>query len=104
MILGDNSFGPDLESFINEFLDSDYNCKLLLKEVDNLEIFGVAYIANNKSIIVECSIILDNCFISSVKTSIYYSIIGEGTVIIRKKGLKESNRFVTSKNSIIYLK
>lgn len=251
MVLGDNSFELDLGRFIDEFLDSDYNCKLLLKEVDNPERFGVAYIANNKIINVEekpktaysnlaitgvyafdnnifdacrkiqlskrgeyeitdaikwmiyngynisyeildgywkdvgnhedvieeninrlklikedirghienssvlgevilgngsvlynsvvrgpiivdantiiknsyigpytsigkgvnidmakveCSIILDNCFISSVETSIDYSIIGEGTVITRKKDLKEANRFVTGKNSIIYLK
>lgn len=251
MVLGDNSFRLDLESFINEFLNSDYNCKLLLKEVDNPERFGVAYIANNKiinveekpktafsnlaisgvyafdnnifdacrkvqlskngeyeitdaikwmiyngynisyeivdgywkdignyedvieeninrlkfikkdikghienssilgeviiekgavlynSIVrgpiivgansmiknsyigpytsigegvnvdksnVECSIILDNCHISSVETAIDYSIVGEGSIITRKRGLKESNRFITGKNSIIYLK
>lgn len=53
MILGDNSFELDLKGFIDDFLKNRNNCKLLLKEVDNPEKFGVAYIANNKIINLE---------------------------------------------------
>ena len=251
MILGDNSFRFDLENFIHEFVTDKSNCKLLLKEVDNPERFGVAYIGNNKiinleekpktaysnlaitgiyafdnnifnackkilpsprgeyeitdsikwlihngydvgyeildgywrdvgshldvveeniirlssieekimghienssilgkvileegaviynSIVrgpivvgkntiikysyigpytsigkgvniekanIECSIILDSCFISSVETPIDYSIICEGTTITKEKGLRNVNKFITGKNSKIYLK
>ncbi len=250
MILGDNSIQMDLKNFIDDFLESNSNCKLILKEVENPEKFGVAYIGNNKivsveekpktaysnlaitgiyafdhsifnackniepssrgeyevtdgikwlihnkyhieyeilsgywrdvgsykdvieeninrlseiedniegyienshisgnvilekgavlynstvrgpivvgenSIIknsyigpytsigkdvnienanIECSIILDNSSVSSVNTPIDFSIIGEGSVITKEKSIKKSNRFITGKNSIIYL-
>lgn len=251
MVLGDNSFKLDLKKFIDDFIESKSNCKLLLKEVDNPEKFGVAIISNNKiinleekpkvaysnlaivgiyafdnnifnacknitpssrgeyeitdaikwmihqgydvgyeilsgywrdvgshsdvikenintlnsieneikghienssisgeviiekgaviynSIVrgpiivgtnstvkdsyvgpytsigkgvnidksnIECSIILDSCSISSVKTPIDYSIIGEGSIITKERGIKGANKFITGKNSIIYLK
>lgn len=53
---------------------------------------------------IECSIILDSSSISSVETAIDYSILGEGTIITREKGIRDANRFITGKNSIIYLK
>lgn len=53
MILGDNSFLIDLKKFADRFIESKSNCKLLLKEVEKPENFGVAYIANNKIINLE---------------------------------------------------
>lgn len=53
---------------------------------------------------IECSIILDSCSISSVETLIDYSIIGEGSIITKERGIKGANKFITGKNSIIYLK
>lgn len=53
MVLGDNSFNLDLQNFIGEFLISENNCKILLKEVNNPERFGVAYIGNGRIIDLE---------------------------------------------------
>lgn len=53
MILGDNSYQIDLQKFIDHFIESNKSCKLLLKEVENPENFGVAYIANDKIINLE---------------------------------------------------
>ncbi|HSH36703.1 sugar phosphate nucleotidyltransferase, partial [Schnuerera sp.] len=44
MILGDNSFDFDLQNFAEDFKTNESNCKILLKEVNNPEKFGVAYI------------------------------------------------------------
>lgn len=53
MVLGDNLFQFDLEKFIIDFITNKNNCKILLKEVENPEKFGVAYIGNNKLINLE---------------------------------------------------
>lgn len=53
MVLGDNLFQFNLKKFIVDFLTNKSNCKILLKEVENPEKFGVAYIGNNKLINLE---------------------------------------------------
>ena len=53
MVLGDNLFQFNLKSFIVDFITNKNNCKILLKEVENPEKFGVAYIGNNKLINLE---------------------------------------------------
>ncbi len=53
MVLGDNSFQFNFKKFIDNFLDSEDNCRILLKKVKNPESFGVAYIGNNKIINLE---------------------------------------------------
>jgi len=53
MVLGDNSFNFDLQSFIIDFQTSKKNCKILLKEVNDPEGFRVAYIGNEKIIDLE---------------------------------------------------
>lgn len=50
VVLGDNSFRFNLKDFVHEFKNSKLNSKILLKEVDNPERYGVAYIGNNKII------------------------------------------------------
>lgn len=52
---------------------------------------------------IEGSILLDNCLINGVETIIDESIIGEGSIITSKKGLKKANSFVLGKNSKVYL-
>ncbi len=53
MVLGDNTFEFDLKNFILDFITSEYNCKILLKEVENPEQFDVAYIGDNTIINLE---------------------------------------------------
>ncbi len=52
---------------------------------------------------IECSIVLDDCHIKDIDTSIDFSIIGEGSMIVKERGLKRSNRFLIGKNNIIYM-
>ncbi|MBZ2173700.1 glucose-1-phosphate thymidylyltransferase [Schnuerera sp. xch1] len=52
-VLGDNSFNSNLKSFIEDFMNKEQNCKILLKEVDSPEKYGIAYIGNNKIINLE---------------------------------------------------
>lgn len=53
MVLGDNSFDFDLKGFVQDFKTSEKNAKILLKEVENPERFGVAYIGDNRIIDLE---------------------------------------------------
>lgn len=53
MVLGDNFFDFNLESFIRGFEAEEANCKILLKEVEDPERFQVAYIGNEKIIDLE---------------------------------------------------
>lgn len=51
---------------------------------------------------IECSIILDFCYISSVETPIDYSILGEGTIVAKENGLRKINKLITGRNSKVY--
>jgi glucose-1-phosphate thymidylyltransferase len=53
MVLGDNSFRFNLKKFVANFITDKSSCKLLLKEVENPENFGVAYIGGSKIIKLE---------------------------------------------------
>lgn len=53
MVLGDNSFEFDLKAYVENFITGKDNCKILLKEVENPEKFGVAYIGDNRIIDLE---------------------------------------------------
>lgn len=53
MVLGDNFFDFDLESFIKKFDDEETSCKILLKEVEKPERFQVAYIGDERIIDLE---------------------------------------------------
>ena len=53
MVLGDNSFDIDLKKFIVDFIINKKSCRILLKEVDNPEKYGVAYIENDEIITLE---------------------------------------------------
>ncbi|WP_236914998.1 glucose-1-phosphate thymidylyltransferase [Clostridium sp. Cult2] len=53
MVLGDNSFDTSLKEFVVDFITNKKSCKILLKEVDNPEKYGVAYIGNDKIINLE---------------------------------------------------
>lgn len=60
------------------------------------------YVSIEKSNI-ECSIILDNCSIISIGKMIDNSILGEGTIIMKKMGIKDSNSLITGTDCTIYL-
>ncbi|GFN36010.1 glucose-1-phosphate thymidylyltransferase [Tepidimicrobium xylanilyticum] len=53
MILGDNYFDFNLKDFVKDFETGYMNCKILLKEVENPERFGVAYIGDGRIIDLE---------------------------------------------------
>lgn len=53
MVLGDNYFDLNLMDFIKDFETEKTNCKIMLKEVEDPENFGVAYIANERIIELE---------------------------------------------------
>ena len=46
--LGDNVMRKDLESFVTKFQTSEYDCMILLSEVDDPSKFGIAEFENNK--------------------------------------------------------
>lgn len=50
MILGDNMYQLRLSDFSEGFISQKYNCKILLKEVENPSQFGVANISDGKII------------------------------------------------------
>lgn len=53
MVLGDNTFDLNLREFIKDFTTKKDNAKILIKEVDNPERYGVAYIGDGKIISLE---------------------------------------------------
>ena len=52
-ILGDNIFEDDISDYVSDFMKSDKEAKILLKEVENPERFGVAEIKNGNLVGIE---------------------------------------------------
>ena len=48
VILGDNIFQINLIDFIHKYYKDNSHCKILLKEVENTEDYGVCYVSNGK--------------------------------------------------------
>lgn len=48
MVLGDNFYNIDIRGFIDSYLLSKTNCKLMLKEVKDPQRYGIAYIEDDK--------------------------------------------------------